>query len=349
MSKRKVVTAGAVVVVACGLVAVGTFGQGATAQQASNFGTVTLRAGFLPDPHTANGTSGGSMQASSFAGASCAGWVTRQPDHILVMQSGSSGMRVSATSSSDTTLIVQSPNGQYRCNDDTDGRNPAISGAFPAGTYKIWVGSYAQGQNAQYTLSFTERNVAGSTATTDDGASAGGTAAGTRVCGQSLRGRPVCVDANASRANFGCRGRTKECALRTGFTPDPWAFRLTAGGGRDPINVETLGLRDSQTGTACSRSFITARPDFRFTFAAGNRFPLLRFYVVTANGADATLLVNTPGAQWRCNDDSYGGLMPTIDFNNPQPGRYDVWVGTYDGSRRNRAQFFVTELDANHP
>jgi hypothetical protein len=341
MSKRTFLAAGA------GVLAVGCLVVGATAQQQSNFGTVSLRAGFLPDPHSVNGTSGGDIQASTFAGGSCQGWVTRRPDHILQMQSASPGLRVTATSSSDTTLVIQTPGGQFLCNDDANGRNPAIVQGFPAGTYRIWIGSYARGENAQYTLAFTERGVpsSGGGAT----AGSGGTAAGTRVCGQSLRGRPVCVDANAPRANFGCRGRTKECALRTGFTPDPWAFRLTAGGGRDPINVETLGLRDSATNQACSRSFITPRPDFRFSFAAGTQFPLLRFYVQTQNGADATLLVNTPDARWRCNDDSHGGLMPTIDFNNPQPGRYDVWVGTYDGSRRNRAQFFVTELDSNHP
>ena len=77
-------------------------------------------------------------------------------------------------------------------------------------------------------------------------------------------------------------------------------------------------------------------------------------YVVTANGADATLLVNLPNTRWRCNDDhghsDWGNsLMPAIDFRNPQSGRYDVWVGTYDASRRNPATLYVTELDSNHP
>jgi hypothetical protein len=172
---------------------------------------------------------------------------------------------------------------------------------------------------------------------------------GTQVCGRTVRGNAMCVDASAARTNFGCRGGRAACDIRTGFTPDPMKFRLSAGGGRDPIDVSTLGLHDARDNSACGRSFITARPDFRFTFAAGDRFPLMRFYVITRNGADATLLVNTPDARWRCNDDSYGGRMPTIDFANPQPGRYDVWVGSYEGSRSNPATFHLTELDANHP
>ncbi|MCZ7685878.1 MAG: hypothetical protein M5U28_46820 [Sandaracinaceae bacterium] len=52
--------------------------------------------------------------------------------------------------------------------------------------------------------------------------------------GRAARGR-FPLDYNA-RANFGGGN------LRTGFLPDPWPFRLSAGGGRDAIDVSTLGL-----------------------------------------------------------------------------------------------------------
>jgi hypothetical protein len=155
------------------------------------------------------------------------------------------------------------------------------------------------------------------------------------------------LDYNAA-ANFGGG------ALRTGFTPDPWGFPLTAGGGRNPVDVASLNIVDAVSGQPCGRSFVTRRPDFHFTFAAGTTFPLLRFYVITENGADATLLINQPNTQWRCNDDhgrsDWGNrLMPAIDFHNPDAGRYDIWVGTFNATRNNRAQLFVTELDSNHP
>ncbi len=155
------------------------------------------------------------------------------------------------------------------------------------------------------------------------------------------------LDFNA-RANFGGG------ALRTGFTPDPWPFPLSAGGGRNPVEVSTLGIRDAASGDQCSRSFVTRRPDFHFTFTAGTNFPTLRFYVVTGNGADATLLINGANGEWRCNDDHHhegwgNPLMPVIDFHSPPAGRYDIWVGSYDQSRGNPAQLFVTELDSNHP
>lgn len=155
------------------------------------------------------------------------------------------------------------------------------------------------------------------------------------------------LDFNAD-SNFGSE------SLRTGFTPDPWTFQLTAGGGTNPVNVADLGMVDAVTGEACTRSFVTRRPDFHFSFAAGATFSLLRFYVVTTNGADATMVINQPNAQWRCNDDHHHGgwahpTMPVIDFVNPQAGRYDIWVGSYDSSAHNEATLYVTELDNNHP
>jgi hypothetical protein len=160
------------------------------------------------------------------------------------------------------------------------------------------------------------------------------------------RAREV-LDYNAD-ANFGSE------SLTSGFTPDPWSFRLTAGGGRNPVNVADLGIVDAATGEACGQSFVTRRPDFHFSFATGTSFTLLRFYVVTGNDADATMVINQPDTRWRCNDDHHRSgwghpTMPVLEFFNPQPGRYDIWVGSFDASAHNEAQLYVTELLANHP
>ncbi|MBI5515318.1 MAG: hypothetical protein HY909_16185 [Deltaproteobacteria bacterium] len=155
------------------------------------------------------------------------------------------------------------------------------------------------------------------------------------------------LDFNAD-SNFG--GGT----LRSGFTPDPWGFPLTAGGGQHPVNVADLGMVDAFDGSVCGRSFVTRRPDFHFTFHAGTTFNFLRFYVVTNNNSDATLVINEPNGQWRCNDDhghlAWGSArMPAIDFHNPPAGRYDIWVGSYDATANNPATLYVTEVESNHP
>lgn len=127
----------------------------AAAAGGSNFGTVQLNAGFVPDPHTASGTSGGSIDASTWQ-AGCNGFVTTQPDHLFVAATAFANLRVMAHSTGDITLVVQKPDGTYLCNDDTDGTDPLVEGAFPAGTYKVWIGSYQAGTNSPYTLGFSE-------------------------------------------------------------------------------------------------------------------------------------------------------------------------------------------------
>jgi len=122
----------------------------------SNFGTVSLNPGFMPDPHVASGTSGGNLQASSW-NASCTGWVTQTPDHLFVAGGQFAALRIVAHSPNDTALVVQKPDGSYQCNDDSDGLNPMVVLAnAPAGTYKVWIASYEQGANYAYRVGFSE-------------------------------------------------------------------------------------------------------------------------------------------------------------------------------------------------
>src|SRR5690349_7631067 len=85
--------------------------------QPSNFGTVSLQSGFMPDPHQTGGTSGGQNAASQING-SCRGWISATPDHILVLRTPFAFLRIFAEASSDTTLVMQSmANGQTWCAD----------------------------------------------------------------------------------------------------------------------------------------------------------------------------------------------------------------------------------------
>jgi hypothetical protein len=138
------------------------------------------------------------------------------------------------------------------------------------------------------------------------------------------------------------------------ITTDPLRQTLTAGGGQNPINVAQLGVIDGDDGSICDRSAVTRTPDFRVHFRADGSSRLLRFFVITDNGTDATLLINGYDGRWRCNDDHrHPGWtqerMPVIDFRDPASGQYDVWVGSYSGTSSNPATLYVTENDAVHP
>lgn len=129
--------------------------QPAAAAGGSNFGTVSLAPGFMPDPSKATGTSGGSIDASTLD-QNCNGWVAGTPDHLFVAQGDFSNLRVMVQSESDTTLVIQRPDGSYVCNDDGENLDPIVASNFAAGTYKVWVGSYMQGENSPYTLGLSE-------------------------------------------------------------------------------------------------------------------------------------------------------------------------------------------------
>ncbi len=122
-------------------------------------GSLNLATGFVPDPQVRSLTVTGSIDVSTVQGAdgtSCRGHVMQNPNHILNLNTPFNYLRIQVRSETDTTLFVQSPNGTFLCNDDTDGFNPAISGAWTPGIWRVWVGTYSGGGSAAYSIEFSE-------------------------------------------------------------------------------------------------------------------------------------------------------------------------------------------------
>jgi hypothetical protein len=118
--------------------------------------------------------------------------------------------------------------------------------------------------------------------------------------------------------------------LASGFTPDPQVIAVRSGGS---LNAQSLS-------PSC-RGFISNAPDVRLNYDAGS-LPLI---ISVASAADTTLVVNGPDGSWYCDDDGgVNGLNPMVRFNNPKPGRYEIWVGTYANASLQPAQLFISEL-----
>jgi hypothetical protein len=121
-----------------------------------NYGTVELTAGFTPDPFVASVDSGGPTNAASVG---CTGFVTDAPDYRLNYTAGSFPLAIGATSSSDTTIVVNTPDGEWVCNDDygPQGLDPLVVFSNPmSGQYDIWVGSFTEGDVQPAQLIITE-------------------------------------------------------------------------------------------------------------------------------------------------------------------------------------------------
>ncbi|MGD9739072.1 MAG: hypothetical protein AB7U48_06710, partial [Bauldia sp.] len=118
-----------------------------------NFGEVTLTAGFSPDPHIVELTPGGDIAATEAVprldgeDPLCRGYVTEAPDYRLQYTAGAWPLIISVLSETDTTLVINGPDGTWYCDDDSgDGLNPLVEFDAPAaGQYDIWVGTYSQG------------------------------------------------------------------------------------------------------------------------------------------------------------------------------------------------------------
>lgn len=135
----------------------------------------------------------------------------------------------------------------------------------------------------------------------------------------------------ASAQNFNANPNYGTVNLRTGFTPDPRVVALRAGG----------NLAASQISPDC-RGYITNAPDVRLNFQGGSSLPLI---ISVASTADTTLIVNGPDGQWYCDDDGgVNGLNPSVRFNSPDTGRYEIWVGSYRSGITPPARLHISEL-----
>ena len=142
------------------------------------------------------------------------------------------------------------------------------------------------------------------------------------VCLAALAAPAVAQDINAD-PNYG------QVTLNAGFDSDPRTVTLRAGGNIDASRIDNC------------RGYITAAPDYRVNYTAGS-FPL---YISVAADSDTTLVVNGPDGRWYCDDDGgVKGLNPSLRFDRPLSGRYEVWVGTYSSGSTQPAELHISEL-----
>jgi len=98
--------------------------------------------------------SGGDIEATylgATATGQCLGHTGVAPSHVVQLAGDADYLRFDVQGQGDPTLLINGPEG-WLCSDDVAGLMPRIDGSFPAGTYRIWVGSVRPDDEQGYVL-----------------------------------------------------------------------------------------------------------------------------------------------------------------------------------------------------
>ncbi|MGD9738638.1 MAG: ricin-type beta-trefoil lectin domain protein [Bauldia sp.] len=124
-----------------------------------------------------------------------------------------------------------------------------------------------------------------------------------------------------------------EVTLAGGFSPDPFRTNVAAGGTINAAGEPALV-------TAGCRGYAAAAPDYKLYYTPGAGYPL---FISVIAAADTTLIINDPSGNWVCNDDTIGH-NPVVNWSNPLPGRYDIWVATFSRGANHTATLRISEF-----
>lgn len=266
----------------------------------SRYDTVSLDVAFTPDPYIVEVVAGGAMDVDDL-GAACTGYIAgSQPDVNLDYQ-GTADLGIYVNSDSDTTLVVNRPDGSWSCNDDSSyllNANPGLYFENAAtGIYNIWIGTFSEGSNADALLAFTEY--------------------ATSQWSNNLGGDTITPPTDERAIPIPGPSRYSELSLRAHFTPDPTVVDVFAGGA---LQVDNLNA-------GCAGFINPTQPTLNLNFQDGGT----DLGIFVEADRDLTLLINNPSGGWDCNDDSseLGNNNPSLLFENAEAGTYYIWIGTW--------------------
>ncbi|WP_375283742.1 hypothetical protein [Marinicauda pacifica] len=276
-------------------------------------GDVALTGGFPEDPHTVAIQAGGASAANLatagqlVAGGYCTGYVTREPAVELDFTTGDLPLYISAAGEQDLTLMVNTPDGAWFCDDDgSEGVNPGL--VFEnarSGIYDIYVGTYSQADTlvpAELFISELGFGATGDyTPETHDTYE--------EFDWQEEEGEPLDISLDAVFATI---------ELAQGFTPSPYVIDLQAGG-EEPVSS---GIETDQY---CA-GYATQAPSVELTYSGSA--PLA---IYTEGDGDTTLAVNLPDGRWACDDDGGDSLNAGLSIPGDAQGTYDIYVGSFGG------------------
>lgn len=294
--------------------------------------TINPEAGFPLDPFLVSLQGGGPVEASTLS-EGCTGFIPASPAVTVDYQGDADMLRAFFYSDGDTTLVVQTPDGDYLCDDNGNQLvlDATVEITKPVqGPYNVWVGATDAKALVPGFLVFTTHDEV--TANT--------------LALASLVKRPV------APAVLPVRDRLVHAAerLEEASAKVAAADALKAGGKavtKDITADGDLPAPELQTGDTLCGGLVNVEPSYAFDWS-GDAKALNVF--VEADG-DTTLLVMAPDGSFLCADDADGNrnLNPLLVISEPAAGRYLVWVGRVDPSQPVTGALTLTESSSAKP
>ncbi len=296
------------------------------------FLTVNLEAGFPLDPFIVSLNGGGSVAAEDLA-PGCTGYVPANPSAAVVWEGETELVKAFFHSTSDATLVVQTPDGEFICSDDANALllDPVVSLEQPAtGRYAIWVGSYDEGQLIPGVLVLTTRSAV---------------TPGTFRLRDLIDREPMAdvlpeaeqLDPSTLKVDAPEAARAAAAQLAAGG--EPLVAEISAAGEQAAFEI---ALDDD----GLCAGFVNVEPDQVFEWSGESE--LLRIFF--EGDQDATLVVALPDGEFICSDDaSAGNLNPQVEIADPAEGRYSIFVGRLTLDEPVEGQLTVTDSSELEP
>ncbi|HIG73815.1 MAG TPA: hypothetical protein EYQ24_04330 [Bacteroidetes bacterium] len=232
------------------------------------------------------------------SGMSCNGYLTAAPTLTLTAEGGGP-VTLLASGEDDLVMVARDAEGQWFCSDDASGRDPAIE-VDALGEVTVWIGTYGQLDSAGAVFTATRGEIADVLPEPLDEFSPGPF----EEVGRSY------AEGSYSGSLLGGDAQTA-LSLSEGE-----AEGQVFAGGEESNPVEGLGC----TG------FLSAEPSA--TVESGAATLAFTASPAIVEGADLTMVVQTPDGRWFCSDD-HEGTDPGIEVSGGGDGVYTIWVGTF--------------------
>jgi hypothetical protein len=275
--------------------------------------SLNMAAGFALDPFLVSLNGGGEVDAST-VNSDCVGYINDQPVLTANWEGTVDALRVFFYSDSDSTLVVQAPDGSYLCNDDAADNvlDPEVIVTQPVtGTYKLWIGSYDANQLIPGLLVITARP--------DFGLAEFNPA--TLVKRAPIEPEVEDVEEPAAALAAKAADAPEELASDNVITDGGTITATLVASGTTP------SFEISDDDVVCG-GLIADVPDFVLDVPEG----LANLRLLFAAEQDTSLVVLHGEAGTFCADDNADttNANPVLDIPAPEPGLYDVYIGRFD-------------------